>query len=393
MKFGEQPAYSKEAYEDTEQGIKDIKSAARGEVSTEALRSLAAEKQALESQKAELHGQAFDEATLMDQEHNVLAADRTAQAEADAAEAAQLRAEILGEDATLETTSSELSPVQADQELTIPPAGPNEKDVEDASLINGALDIATEDAGKGLGKMPNIAKLEAKSADEMDVLVEKLRDLDDPEARVVQESASQEKVEGVPRLAENVSKSESATGFLDKVKSFFSGERKEESKESLLEKLNGCLGKERKKDFRRENMIDENGNFIVDNAYHNIWLKKFNQDKVEENIALTGGIATVLSGSGLMIAMRASVGIEGGMAAVVASNPWLGPAIEASIYATPAIAAVAAGAWAGVKLYNMYKRRKAARYADELFARKQGVDIETARNGGTLTRLKQNFGL
>lgn len=118
MKFGEQPTYSRTAYEDTEKGIQDVKDTAQGTDSVEDLRTLVQEKRALETQKADLHGQAFDEAIDMNKEHDALAQDRTVQAEADAAEVARIRAEILGESAAPETTSAEAVPDQAGPEST-----------------------------------------------------------------------------------------------------------------------------------------------------------------------------------------------------------------------------------------------------------------------------------
>lgn len=103
MKFGEQPIYSRQAYSDTEKGIQDVKDIAQGSDSVEDLRALVQEKKGFEAQKAELHGQAWDEAIEMNKEHDVLAQESASQAEADAAEVERLRSEILGEGAVSET--------------------------------------------------------------------------------------------------------------------------------------------------------------------------------------------------------------------------------------------------------------------------------------------------
>ncbi len=115
MKFGEQPTYSRQAYEDTEKGIQDVKDIAQGSDSVEELRTLVQEKKGLEAQKAELHGQAWDEANEMNKEHDALAQESAAQAETDAAEVARIRAEILGESA-----ASEAASVEVDSDPTSP---------------------------------------------------------------------------------------------------------------------------------------------------------------------------------------------------------------------------------------------------------------------------------
>lgn len=103
MKFGEQPVYSRQTYEDTEKGIQDIKDVAKGSGSIEDLRVLAENKKTLEGQKADLHDQAWDEAKGMDKERDALTQESAAQAEADDAEVERLRSEILGEGAVSET--------------------------------------------------------------------------------------------------------------------------------------------------------------------------------------------------------------------------------------------------------------------------------------------------
>lgn len=100
MKFGEQPKYSRRAYEENEKGIQDVKDIAKGSGSVEELRTLVREKKALEAQKVELYSHAWDEANEMNKEQEALAQESAAQAKADANEVERIRAEILGENGT-----------------------------------------------------------------------------------------------------------------------------------------------------------------------------------------------------------------------------------------------------------------------------------------------------
>jgi hypothetical protein len=333
MKFGEQPTYSRQAYEDTEKGIQDVKDTARGDASVEELRALVSEKQSLESQKADLHGQAFDEATEMNRERDALAEERAAKEASDTAEADRLRAEILGEAATPETASLEEVPVERESKTI-------------ASTAEMPLAVNTD-------------------SEESIVTLE-------------QEEPAQ--------------KTESSRGFFDKMKSFFSGEKQEEPKESLVGKLKDFLGKPKENGEYRE-MVDERGNFDIKNAYSNIKSKKWRQEKFEKGVAFVGATATLLSGSGLLAGGLAGVGIEGGAATIAATSPLIGAAMSGALYAVPAVGIGAAAAWGGVKLWNMYKRRKALRAADELFIREHGNDKKDAWNKGTLQGLRSDYGL
>lgn len=222
MKFGEQPAYSRQAYEETEKGIQDVKDAAKGSGSVEELRTLASEKNALEAQKTDLHGQAWDEATKMNQERDALAQERAAQEKSDAAEADRLRAEILGETAASETASVEVAPVEVASEPTSPVAEASEQDFEDAHLVNRLVDKKRES-----GATPDMEKLGAKSAEEMDDLARRLR-TDAGQRVLAKEFPSPALSPEQPVAAskpEVVSKAEVPRGFFDKVKSFFSGEK------------------------------------------------------------------------------------------------------------------------------------------------------------------------
>lgn len=322
MKFEEQSTYSRQAYEDTEKGIQDVKDAAKGNASVEELRALVQEKKTLESQKADLHGQAFDEATEMNRERDALAQERAAKEAADTAAADRLRAEILGESVAPEATSVEAAPVLAESK---------------------------------------------------------------PENAVTEQLLPVSQVESVPA-------SEPAHGFFDKMKSFFSGEKQEESRESLIEGLKSFLGKPKENGEYRD-MVDEQGNFDIKNAYNNIRSKKWRQEKFEKGVAFAGATATLLSGSGILAGGLAGVGIEGGAATIAATSPLIGAAMSGALYAVPAVGIGAAAAWGGVKLWNMYKRRKALRAADELFIREHGNDKKDAWNKGTLRGLRSDYGL
>lgn len=334
MKFEGQPTYSRQAYEETEKGIQDVKDAAKGNGSVEDLRTLVQEKKTLESQKADLHGQAWDEATEMDRERDALVQERVAQEAADAAEAERLRAEILGETTISEPTSVEVAPV-----------GMESKTMASATEMPLAVDADFEES---------IVTLEP--------------------AESVQKSVSEK------------------PGLFDRMKSFFSGEKEEEPKESLVGKLKDFLGKP-KENGEYRNMLDEQGNFDIRNAYGNIRSKKWRQERFEKGVAFAGATATLLSGSGLLAGGLAGVGIEGGAATIAATSPLIGVAMSGALYAVPAVGIGAAAAWGGVKLWNMYKRRKALRAADELFIRQNGNDRKDSRTKEWLADRKQDFDL
>ena len=353
MKFEGQPTYSRQAYEETEKGIQDVKDAAKGNGSVEDLRVLVQEKKTLESQKADLHDQAFDEATEMNRERDVLAQERMAKEAADTAEADRLRAEILGETAIHETASAEVVSAQTDSKPESLAAEASKQELEEARII----------------MEPDVMSAERKQT----------------------HSANTEQSATV-RQAENIPANESKPGIFDKMKSFFSGEKQEESKESLVGKLKNFLGKPKENGEYRD-MVDGQGNFDIKNAYSNIRSKKWRQEKFEKGVAFAGATATLLSGSGLLAGGLAGVGIEGGAATIAAMSPLIGAAMSGALYAVPAVGIGAAVAWGGVKLWNMYKRRKALRVADELFIRQNGGDVKDSRTEAWLADRKQDFDL